>query len=147
ENEPQVRIISTKKLEIERTVRLTTPAFYKPMPEKNYRGKWNVMGDADELQKKVEDWKTNYSVICRTAIDGDRLVVQIRTCAKVLKRFALLFYNADTFKLEDTVFTNDLLLAVKDGNYYLFAGGDPKYDEDAGEYIIDIYRFKDKDKK
>jgi hypothetical protein len=145
ENELLVRIISPKSMKFERTARLTAPSFYKPMPAGNYRDKKvNRYESTQKTLQKWADWKTNYSRICRIAIDGDLLVLQIRTCAKDLKRFALLFYNAETFKLEDTVFTNDLLLAVKDGKYYLFANGEPTYDDEASEYIINIYRFKDK---
>jgi hypothetical protein len=142
ENEPQVTIISPQTLSVKREVRLAMPAFYKPMPADNYRS--NAQLPIIELQKNFETWKTNYSRICRIAIDGDLLVLQIRTCAKGLKRFALLFYNAATFKLEDMVFTDDLLLGVKDGKYYLFANGDPVFDEDAADYIINIYRFMNK---
>ena len=71
----------------------------------------------------------------------------MRTCEAKLKKFALLFYNAENFKLERTIFTNDLLLGAKDGKYYFYANGDPGRDEEAEEFIIHIYSFGDKNEK
>jgi hypothetical protein len=145
ENEPVIKIISPQSLKVMREIKLEMPAFYRPMPEENYRDKKkNKRMDEFEIQKKWAEWKTNYSRICRTAVDGNQLVLQIRTSAKALKRYALLLYNVETFKLDRTVMTDDLLLAVKDKKYYMFANGNPAYDDEAGEYIINIYQFKDK---
>jgi hypothetical protein len=52
-----------------------------------------------------------------------------------------LFYNTKTFKLERTILINDRLLGIRDGKYYFYANGDPKYDEEADECIIKIYSF------
>ncbi len=144
EDEPLVKIISPQTLELKREVKLKMPEFYQAMPKDNYRYKKNQRNLGDiETMKLWASWKTSYSRICRAAIDNNYLVIQIRTHSKQLKRFSLLFYNADNFNLEEVVFTNDLLLAVKDGKYYLFKNGEPGYDDEAGDFVIHIHQFKD----
>ncbi len=149
ENRLHVRIISPTELKVEREVQLETPDYYKPMPKDYYAypDKFQPISYAD-LYKELDFWKTSYSRIANVLIEGHWLVIQIRTCSEKLKRFALLFYNADNFKLEQTIFTDDFLLASRDGKYYFFKNGNPCYDEEADEAVINIYRFKDeKDKK
>jgi hypothetical protein len=91
----------------------------------------------------VETWATGYSSITEAAVDGNWLVVQVRTCSTKEKKFALLFYNVENnFKLEKTVFTDDFLLDVKDGKYYCFANGDPGRDDDTDQCIINIYAWE-----
>jgi hypothetical protein len=77
-------------------------------------------------------------------VDGDYLVVQIRTCRDDMKKFALLFYSAKTFKLEKTVFLNDFLLGARAGKFYFFANGNPGRDEDTEEIVINVYAFEKK---
>jgi hypothetical protein len=79
-----------------------------------------------------------YSRINYVLVSGKSLVLQIRTCNDKMKKFALLFYNAETFKLENTVFTSDLLLGAKDGKFYFAAGGDPGRDHENDELVINI---------
>ena len=149
ENRLHVRIISPTELKVEREVPLETPDYYKPMPKDHYarQKRFQPISSADFI-KEQEYLKTSYSRIVNALIEGRWLVIQIRTCSEKLKRFALLFYNADNFKLERTLFTDDFLLASRDGNYYFFKNGNPSYDEEAEEAVINIYRFKDeKDKK
>jgi hypothetical protein len=149
ENRLHLRIISPTELKVEREVKLETPDYYKPIPKDYYAypEKFQLISDAD-LRKEQYIWKTSYSRIVNALIEGHWLVIQIRTCSEKMKRFALLFYNADNFKLEQTIFTDDFLLASRDGKYYFFKNGNPSYDEEADEAVINIYRFKDeKDKK
>ena len=144
ENVPVLKIISPESLEVMREVKLKMPEFYKIIPKDNYKpSKKHQMMKPREMVKTWVKWRTNYSRIERTAIDGNHLVLQIRTCAKDLKRYALLLYNLETFKLDRTAMTDDLLLAVKDGKYYLFENGHPGYDDDAGDFVINIHQFKE----
>jgi len=141
ENKLNVTIVSTKNLEIIKEVDLEFSGFYKKMPEdfyvfKKYDNPKNFLLD-------IETWATGYSGITEAAVDGNWLVVQVRTCSKKEKKFALLFYNIENnFKLEKTVFTNDFLLDVKDGKYYCFANGDPGRDDDTDQCIINIYAWE-----
>jgi hypothetical protein len=83
------------------------------------------------------------SSITEAAVDGNWLVVQVRTCSAKEKKFALLLYNVENnFKLEKNVFTDDFLLDVKDGKYYCFANGDPGRDDDTDQCIINIYSWE-----
>ena len=144
EYEPVLKIISPQSMEVKKEVILEMPLYYKPMPEKNYfLGKEYLTKTHRQVVATWAVWKTNYSRIERIAVDDNRLVLQIRTCSKDLKRYALLLYNLETFKLDRTVMTDDLLLAVKDGKYYLFENGHPGYDDDAGDFVINIHQFKE----
>jgi hypothetical protein len=143
ENELKVYVVSTKTLEITKEVQLETPPFYKKMPEDFYA--WKEYKDiARELMIDVETWDMGYSSIQEIVVDGNYLVVQIRTPVDKMKKFALLFYNAETFKLERTVFLDDYLLDVKDGKYYCYANGNPGRDDNTDECIINIYSFEEK---
>jgi hypothetical protein len=142
ENRLKVSIISSKDLVVSGEKNLEAPNFYKKMPKdfyvfKQYKGKLN------ELRKDLETWSMEYSAINKVVIDGDYLVVQVRTCSENLKKFALLFYNgAKNFKLEKTVLIDDYLLGTRNGRYYCFANGNPGRDIDTDECIINIYEFK-----
>jgi hypothetical protein len=142
ENELKVYVVSTKTLEIIKEVQLEIPPFYKKMPESFYA--WKEYKDRSELPLDIEKWDMGYSSIQGIAVDGNYLVVQIRTPVEKMKKFALLFYNAETFKLERTVFLDDYLLDVKDGKYYCYANGNPGRDENTDECIINIYSFEEK---
>lgn len=143
ENELKVYVIPTKTLEVSKEVQLELPPFYKKMPENFYA--WIDFKDpAKEIMIANEEWDMGYSSIQEIVVDGNYLVVQIRTPVEKMKKFALLFYNAETFKLERTVFLDDLLLDVKDGKYYCFANGNPSRDDNTDECIINIYRFEEK---
>lgn len=142
ENELKLTVISSDKLEIVNEADLEIPSFYKPMPKEFYIFK-KYDDPKDNFGLDVETWATGYSSITEVAVDGKFLVVQVRTCSDKLKKFALLFYNAENnFKLERTVFTDDFLLDVKNGKYYCFANGNPGRDDDTDECIINIYSWK-----
>jgi len=143
DNELKVYVVSTKSLEIVKEVQLELPPFYKKMPECFYA--WKEYKDAAREQLiDLETWDMGYSSIQEIVVDGNYLVVQIRTPVEKMKKFALLFYHAETLKLERTVFLDDLLLDAKDGKYYCFANGNPGRDDNTDECIINIYRFKEK---
>jgi len=146
ENELKLRLISVKELSIEKEINLEIPVFYKRMPGDFYTWK-DYRGNHNEYLKNLDYWRTSYSRIHKVLVEGDYLVLQMRTCDPKLKKFALLFYNADTFKLEKTVFTNDYLLGARAGRYYFFANGDPGRDEEADAFIIHVCTIEKKIKK
>jgi len=114
--------------------------FYKKMPEDFYIWK-KYNGNFSSALKDWDMWKTSYSRIIHANISKNWLVLQIRCFKPQNTKFALLFYNTKTFKLERTILINDRLLGIRDGKYYFYANGDPKYDEEADECIIKIYSF------
>ncbi|MGE5344107.1 MAG: hypothetical protein ACM3SY_21790 [Candidatus Omnitrophota bacterium] len=140
ENELKVTLISSKTLEIVKEVPLEIPAFYKKMPEDFYTFK-KYAQSGNEFHLDLETWSMGYSKITNCCTTDKHLVLQIRTCNDKLKKFALLFYNAETFKLENTVFIDDFFLGYKDGKYYFFANGDPGRDDNTDDCIINIYAF------
>jgi hypothetical protein len=140
-NELKVTVISTNTLEITEEKKIEHPSFYKKMPEGFYIFK-NSRGDLSGLKKDLETWATGYSAVTKMFIDGDYLVLQIRTCSERLKKFAFLFYNVEkNFKLENTVYIDDFLLGAKSGKYYCFANGNPGLDDGTDDVIINIYEF------
>ncbi len=146
ENELKVTLISAKTLEPVKEVNLEIPSFYKKMPDDFYS--WNKEKQQNEnFNLVLENYAMGYSGINNSLVEGKYLVVQMRTCNPKLKKFALLFYNADSFKLEETIFIDDFLLGAKDGKYYFFANGDPSRDENTYECIINIYSFGKKSSK
>lgn len=142
EYEFTVSVISAKDVAVVKTGKLAPPSFYKPLPDDFYSFK-KVAVPAKDLLKNLDYWAVGYSRISRIAIDGGNLVLQARTCDPKLKKFCLMFYDVNTFKLVNQIFTDDYFLGVRNGKYYFFAGGDPEYDE-LEEYVIYVYQFKEK---
>jgi len=142
ENEPIVTLISPKSMEVVKEVPLQIPSFYKKMPEDFWSYKLMNTGDSGYLRKMRETFYTGYSRINNLYFDQNRLILQMRTCDKKLKRYAILLYNADTFKLEHTLYTDDYLVGVKDGKFYCFANGNPGWDGDIDDVVFNIYRLK-----
>jgi len=142
ENELKLTIICPNELRILKEVPLTKPPFYKEMPDSFYKLNTAYKSPQDFL-KDGENWKTSYSIINKVVIDNNYLVLQLRSCNDNLKKFSLLFYNANTYQLEKTLFTNDLLLGIKEGKFYFYANGDPGLDEEANQTIINIYELKE----
>jgi len=140
ENKLNVKVISIDKLEIVNNIDLSAAKFYKKMPEDFYIWK-KYNGNFSSALKDWDMWKTSYSRIIHANISKNWLVLQIRCFKPQNTKFALLFYNTKTFKLERTILINDRLLGIRDGKYYFYANGDPKYDEEADECIIKIYSF------
>jgi hypothetical protein len=142
ENELTLTIIGVKSLDVIQEVPLERPSYYKKMPVDFYTNV-NHKGDLSKLAKKIEEWATEYSAITNVAVDGDYLVVQVRTCKEDLKKFALLFYDIKhNFKLKKEVFLDDYLMGYLNGKFYCFANGNPGRDEDTDECIINIYSLK-----
>jgi len=148
ENEPSITLISPKSMEVVKEVKLQVPSFYKKMPEKFYTSELTSppgkVGDPGYFLKMMETYKTGYSMIYNLNFDANQnaLILQMRTCDKKLKRYAILVYNADTFKLEHTLYTDDYLVGVKDGKFYCFANGNPGWDGDIDDVVFNIYRVK-----
>jgi len=142
ENELKVAVICPKELKVINETLLESPPFYKKMPETNYIRK-EYYNDHSKLLLDTETWRTNYSNITKVQVQGNHLVVQIRTCSDKLKKFALLFYNLDNFKLTKIFYIDDYLLGTKDGKYYCYANGNPTLDEDTDTCTINIYSIID----
>jgi len=140
ENELKVNLISAKTLEQITEVSLEIPAYYTPMPKEFYIHNTAYKSPNDFLRDE-EHWKSSYSRITKAIIEGDYLVVQIRTCQEKLKIFALLFYSLNTFNLEKTILIDDLLLGAHESKYYFHANGGPGFEIDADKSIIHIYQF------
>lgn len=142
ENEFKVAVINGKTLTEEKDVHLSRPDFYKEMPNdffENYKMDDSML----ERKKKMGKWLTSYSRITKAIVEKDYLIIQARTCNPNLKKFALLFYRADTFKYVKIFFIDDLLLGSKDGKLYFFGKGDPGLDEEAvNQTTINIYEIK-----
>jgi hypothetical protein len=144
EDELKVYVITTNKLELSKEVSLKAPAFYKKIPPHFY-----VQDRKDKKKNKqrknifqfAEEFALNYSRITGVGIDGKYLAVQVRTCDENLKKFAVLLYDTENFKLMHTLQTDDFLLAVKDGKYYCFANGNPGRDDGTDDFIINIYKL------
>ena len=143
ENELKVISIDTNKIEVLKENVLDAPSFYIKMPRDFY-----TQNDAQISQNKlgmdIEKWKTSYSIITNTAIENGYLAIQVRTCSDKLKKYAMLFYNAETFKLEKTFLIDDFFIGSRNGIYYFYANGNPGYDENADECIINLYAFTEK---
>jgi hypothetical protein len=140
-NTLKMAVISSKDAEVVKEVTLEPPSFYKKMPENYYLHKDNHMDQPRQLLLDLENWQTTYSRITRAVVDGNYLVLSVRTCSKNHKRFALLFYNAKTYKLEKVLFTDDFLLAAKNNKYYFYANGEPTLDENTDKCIINVYKL------
>jgi len=134
--------VSVDQLKLLKEWPLETPPFYKKMPGDFYDlGKMGE--DTQTFGRNIFKWRTGYSRITKAVVEGSFLVLQVRTCSDKLKKFALLFYNADTMKLEHTFFIDDYFLASRDGKYYCYANGNPGEDEDTENCTINIYSLAD----
>jgi hypothetical protein len=142
ENELKLYEINPDEIKLLREITLETPDFYKKMPPDFYMFKEPPAADMKFI-KTIENWKASYSSITGMAVDNGYLSVQVRTCSDKLKKYALLFYNADTFKLAKIFFSNDFFFGASKGKYYFYANGNPGYDEEAEECIINLYSFKE----
>lgn len=145
EDEPVVHVISQNTLTLMKKVKLEMPDFYVQMPNDFYSKEIKKNSEqftVREFLSAVQGWKHSYSRITNAMIEDEKFVIQIRTCSEKLPRFALLFYNLQTFLLEETVFTNDFLLTSKSGKYYLFENGNPGIDDEAGDFVVNICELK-----
>jgi len=143
ENELKVTVIDPKGLSVLKELSLETPGYYKPMPQDFYIWK-KYDKPGENIEKDMEQWKFSYSRIMKVEIEGNYLVLQFRIFGEKQKKFALLFYNAENFKLEKTVFTDDCFLGARNGEYYFYANGDPGFDEeDADKCTINVYRWQE----
>jgi hypothetical protein len=141
ENELKVKVITADALKVIKEVALKVPDFYKKMPADFYIYK-RYDDPSENFSRDIEQWKTSYSRITGVVVDGDTLVLQVRTCRDKLKRFALLFYNIDNFRLKRTIFIDDFLLGAREGKFYCYANGNPGWDEAADQCIINVYRIQ-----
>jgi len=84
-NEPELIEIDPNKLTIKETYKLDVPQFYKKMPHDFYAMK-RYDFDSNDYIKDLEFWETNYSSISNMVVDGNFLILQMRTSSKELKR-------------------------------------------------------------
>lgn len=141
ENKLAIHVVNAKELEETRVVKLTKPKFYKEMPADFYIFK-KYNKPSESYDKDMETWATSYSSISNVALAGHHVVIQVRTCDPKLKKYALLFYDANNnFKLDKTIFTEDFFFGVKDNKYYCYANGNPGLDEETDDCIINIYKI------
>ncbi len=146
EKELKAYEIDAEKVDILREVNLETPGFYKKMPADFYLLKDQNM-DTQRYDRDIDNWKVSYSIITNIDADSGYLAVQVRTCSDKLKKFALLFYDVDTLKLQNTFFTDDFFIGARNGIFYFYAKGIPKYEEEADKCIINLYSFMEEKKK
>lgn len=142
ENELRVHVISTKDLSVTADVKLTVPVFYKKMPESFFTTK-EYSDRTNGFNMDIEEWSGGYSRIAKAVMDGNYIVLAIRTMDPNSKRFCLLHYRADTFQLVNQVFIEDFLLGARDGRYYCYANGEPGVDENTDTCIIKVYQWVD----
>jgi len=142
QSEMKLHYISIQNLEVEKTVNLITPSFYKPMPKDFYIRK-DYKGYLREYLMDLETWATSYSAITRAVIYKNHyLMLQIRSCSEGNGKFALLLYDLkNNCSFKDFIFLNDLLLAEKNGIIYCYSGGDPGLDNEAKETEVNIYKI------
>jgi hypothetical protein len=142
EHRMAVDVIDPTKLEPERRVLLETPTFYKPMPNDFFRYKKNPQVgpiSVKDFRAEMTKLRSGYSRITAAEIVNDYLIVQLRTCRKDMKHYVLLFYDAATFKLKQTIPTDDFLMASQEDKLYFFKGGHPTYEEVEDTAFV-IYR-------
>jgi len=138
---PEVNIINTSNLKVEQKINLKVPEFYKKMPYESFTFKKRGI---PSLRKYFPLWRKTYSRIVKSIIVDNYLVIQMRTCEKNLKKFALLYYDiSNKFKLIKTIFCDDLLLAYDKGKYYFFQNGNPGIDDGASQTIIKILKLRE----
>ncbi|MCX6581630.1 MAG: hypothetical protein NT166_15755, partial [Candidatus Aminicenantes bacterium] len=142
EDKLKVFEVSVDQLKLLKEWPLETPSFYKKMPADFYDlGKMGE--DSQTFGRNIFKWRTGYSRITKAVVEGGYLVLQLRACSDKLKKYALLFYNADTMKLEHTFYIDDYFLAARDGKYYCYANGNPGEDEGTENCTINIYALTD----
>ncbi len=148
EDEPTVHEISQDSLQVIRKVKLRVPGFFKPMPADYYAREINRDGENFSIPvfyRALERWKSTYSRITNMLIEKGRFIIQIRTASDDRPRFALLFYHLPSFDFEKMIFTNDYLLTSRSGKFYMFQNGNPMIDEEAGEFIVNVYDYSPKE--
>jgi len=125
-------------------VTLPRPAFYRPAPKGHFRvlDKQQRYLTGPELMGKRVDWRKSYSRVENMVVTRDYLVLQLRTASARLPRFGLCFYDRNNgFSLEGISYTDDLLVAGRDGLLYLMAGGHPGVDDDEiDQTVVSIVR-------
>ena len=140
QSEMKIIFVSLKTLDVEKSIDLSIPRFYKPMPKDFYMRK-DYKGNHKDYLIDLENWSTSYSAITKAVLyKNDYLILQIRTCSEQQGKFALLLYNLkNSCSLDGVYFINDLLLAERDGKLYCYKNGNPDLDEDAETTEINIY--------
>jgi len=117
---------------------LTEPDCYRKKPSDFYKLK--KYSENREYLKDLERWSISYSAVTKTAIVGDKLIVQIRTFDAMKMKFALLVYEIDQhYQLNKVIPINDLLLGGKDEVLYFFKNGSPYLDDEVDSLAVTFY--------
>lgn len=132
--------LDAQTMNVLKTTNLEIPRAYQEMPEEFYTIE-KVRAAGLKLIQVINTWNMSYSSITKMLLHDNDLIIQIRTPAKGPKKFALLFYNKDSLKLEKNIPIDDLLLGAKDGKYYFYADGNPTLDDDTDACTIRIYQW------
>jgi hypothetical protein len=141
ENEMNVYKIDKKEFKYVDKIKLKKPTIYKEMPEGFYSFDVRMSHTANKTKLMFEKWKTGYSAITKAVKHGSELIIQIRTVNNRKGKFALLSYDIYSLKFKNIFFTNDLLLATDNERLYFYKNGNPKFDEEADKFCIDIKRI------
>lgn len=137
--------IDLKTLTEKKAVNLEVPSCYKKELPECFVVKKKFDPNYDKRKDK-EKWRTIFSRINQVSVDGHDLVIQIRTPGQNAKKFALLFYNLDNYKLRHIEPTDDFFLGSRNGKFYFYANGDPTLDDGTDTCTINIYRFQENKK-
>jgi len=137
EDKLRVTVIPREKLEVREVVELRAPEAYKPVPGDFYVFK-RYDDAAAGMMRDLDKWKTGYSRIVCVGYDQDELVLQIRLPDSNKANFMVLFYDGGSFQPVGRIPTDDRLLGVRDGRFYFYADGDPRYEEAADRCRIKV---------
>ena len=137
EDQLRVTVISRERLGVKEVVDLKAPEGYRPMPKDYYVFK-RYDDPAAGMMRDMDTWKTGYSRMVWAGFDRGRLVLQIRMPNSRKANFMVFFYDGETFRAGDRILTDDRLLGVRDGRFYFYANGDPRYEDAADQCRIKV---------
>lgn len=138
ESEPTLYIFSCQGENLDNTIKIPMPDFYRSI--RDYLP-W-IVKPRSKFIADYEDWLLSYSRIENFRVTETHLVIQLRTADEHLPRFAMLFYDLNSFALKDIYFTPHLFLTEKSGRYYFLENGDPGLDIGAQSLNILIHEKK-----
>lgn len=144
EDRMRVTVIDPDSLEVMETADLDPPEAYLSMPKEFYVFK-RYDDPYSGIERDMDTWRTGYSRIVSAAYDQGVLILQIRVF-EPSAHYMVLFYNSHTFQPAGRVLTNDRLLGVREGRFYFYAGGDPRYEDEADRSRIKVCTLENKSK-
>lgn len=136
--EPILYLFDVEKDEFIKKINLPMPSTYKPIKQYLKFEKYSLTN----LIKAFETWETSYSRIDNFLVTSKDIIIQFRIPDNKEARFCLAHFDKNNFKLKDIYFTNDLLLAEKNGIFYFLEGGDPGLDGEGSCITIKLFSSK-----